>query len=89
MTGLALGGFGAGAGEEIKGIAFGSLYVRTKKLKGIAVGSYVKVNNVNGLSIGVVNVTKKLNGLQIGIINYAKNNPKYLRVLPFFNYHRN
>jgi hypothetical protein len=38
-----------------------------------------------GLSLGLLNFAWELNGVQIGLINYAGNNPKGLRLLPFFN----
>jgi len=40
-----------------------------------------------GLSIGLVNYTAELRGVQIGLLNYARNNPRWLRLLPFLNLH--
>jgi hypothetical protein len=38
-----------------------------------------------GMTVGVVNYTKSIQGVQFGLINIVKENPKGLRVLPFFN----
>ncbi len=40
-----------------------------------------------GISIGLFNSAAELFGIQIGILNYAKNNPKFLQLLPLINLH--
>lgn len=54
--------------------------------KGVSISAYNKINGqLNGVSFGVVNYTQRIKGVQFGLINIVKENPKGLRVLPFFN----
>lgn len=87
-------GFGIGSPKKnienrsINGVPVGVL-INAEKLNGliIALGnSYSK--QMTGISISLFNQTENLHGLQIGLINYAGNNPKLLRWLPFFNFHK-
>jgi len=41
----------------------------------------------SGLTVGLFNYSWLLDGVQIGLINYARNNPKFMRWLPFINWH--
>ncbi|MBI4552834.1 MAG: hypothetical protein HY710_11275, partial [Candidatus Latescibacteria bacterium] len=99
ITGLALSGGVVGSGGELKGIAIGGLGVSLEEVTGLVVGGIngivvdhlsfsIHNERFHGLSIGVLNFTRRLHGVQIGLINYARNNPKYLRVVPFINVHR-
>ncbi len=53
---------------------------------GFGVSAYNRIKGKQtGVTIGVVNYTKSIRGVQFGLINIVKENPKGLRVLPFFN----
>jgi hypothetical protein len=54
--------------------------------KGVGISAFNQVKgNQKGVTIGAVNYTHTIKGIQLGIINIVKENPKGLRVLPFFN----
>lgn len=88
LRGIAVGGVLVFA-RETQGITVGALnglYVDRIDLE-----DFLHFNLANrratGLSIGLVNYTAELKGVQIGLLNYAKNNPRWLRLLPLVNLH--
>jgi hypothetical protein len=55
-------------------------------VKGVTIASWNHIKGEqHGLSIGLLNSAWELNGWQIGVLNYARNNPKWARLLPVFN----
>jgi hypothetical protein len=88
VKGITIGGIVVG-GREIHGlcVSLGMLKIEEEGLfKGLSIASFNRIKGIqNGLTIGIVNYTYRLKGLQIGLINYAKNNPKFLQLLPFIN----
>lgn len=55
-------------------------------MKGISVSAFNQIKGDQiGVAVGIVNYTKRIKGVQFGLINIVKENPKGLRVLPFFN----
>jgi hypothetical protein len=87
FRGLAFGGIGVGAGNEFQGFGLSLGMTKTPVLKGVAISSYVEVDKSFGLSIALYNNVKELHGVVLGLINYVGNNPKWLRYLPFINFH--
>lgn len=103
INGLAIGGLAVGSDGDINGIVTSLAYISGKKnfrglsvttgyleskmFKGVAVAGYAKTDKMYGLAVALYNRTKKLRGVQFGLLNYAGNNPKGLRILPFFNLH--
>jgi len=88
ISGIAIAGIGIGS-KNLKGIQLALGTVRAVDDGQMSIFSASAFNNIqgtqNGLTIGLVNFARRLKGVQIGIINIAKENPKYLRVLPLFN----
>ncbi|MBD3334971.1 MAG: hypothetical protein GF355_05600 [Candidatus Eisenbacteria bacterium] len=103
LQGIAIGGAAVGAGQHLEGLgvtpgmigatritgaALSGLYLRSKRVTGLATGAYCRVTGrMAGLSIGLLNDAGILNGLQLGVVNIARNNPKGLQVLPLLNFH--
>jgi hypothetical protein len=85
--GLAFGGLGVGAGEELIGVGLSLGMTKAPVIKGLTISSYNKADETFGLSIAIFNNVKELHGVQLGLINYAGNNRKWLRVLPLINMH--
>ena len=88
LRGLTIAGL-AIVGKELKGVqlAVGTVGITEEgrmSLFSASAFNYFK-GTQSGLSIGLVNFAWRLRGLQLGIINIVKENPRYLRVLPFFN----
>jgi hypothetical protein len=56
------------------------------ELTGFSVSAYHRVLGMQkGMAVGIVNYTQDIRGVQFGLINIVRDNPKGLRVLPFFN----
>jgi hypothetical protein len=90
VEGVVVSGVAAGA-KDFTGLAVAPAYFRIEKgglMRGVSV-SAVNLNKgeLQGLSIGLFNFARFLNGIQLGVLNYAKNNPKWLRLLPVMNLH--
>ena len=60
-------------------------------LNGIGFRDRLQFEKVNerhtGIALGGINYTRELRGVQIGLLNYARNNPRWARLLPFVNVH--
>jgi hypothetical protein len=88
MRGLAVGGLVALA-ERTHGVSFGLL--NGVIVDDINLEDFLRIRTVNrhytGLSLGLVNYSAELNGVQIGLLNYARNNPRWARLLPGLNLH--
>lgn len=55
-------------------------------MKGFSVSAFNQIKGDQvGVTVGVVNYTKRIKGVQFGLINIVRENPRGLRVLPFFN----
>jgi len=90
-----------GKSEYVNGMQLGFIIEDTVKINGVQIGGFASTHIMNGvqigglhgsdqmrgLQIGILNIAFNLHGLQIGAINYAKNNPKFLRLLPIINMH--
>lgn len=85
-------------GNDIKGLFIVPAYLQVGNknsteednvvMKGISISAFNHIRGVQkGLTFGVFNYTRSQRGLQIGVLNYVKDNPKGLRLLPFFNAH--
>ena len=93
IRGVVLGGIGAG-GHDVKGGILAPLYFKIEsgeegalgRVSGVTLSAFNHVKGEQfGLSLGLLNFAWKLNGVQIGVMNYAADNPRGLRLLPFFN----
>jgi hypothetical protein len=74
-------------GFNFRGVGISGIYAQAESFEGLSIAAYAKTREMHGLSIGLFNKTNNLHGMQIGLLNYAGNNPKLLRLLPFFNLH--
>ena len=84
-------------GLEVKGITVAPAFFRVgagKKdevqeegiMTGVAASAYNRVlGEQRGVTFGVVNYARRIKGAQFGLINIVRENPRGLRVLPFFN----
>ena len=90
MKGITIGGFGTIA-HDIIGVTLALTNVTVYdngSLTGFSTSAFNHIKGrQTGVSLGIVNYTHKLNGVQIGVINYVRDNPKYLKILPFINAH--
>ena len=73
--------------NKFNGVALTPGYLKSDTLNGFAIASYNNVRQMKGMSVALLNRTINLHGIQLGLINYAENNPKWLRILPFINFH--
>lgn len=95
VTGLAVAS--AVGGMNVRGIIIAPLWFRVGAgkrdpdydkgtMRGISVSAYNRIiGEQRGVAFGIVNYTRKIKGVQFGLINIVRENPKGLRVLPFFN----
>lgn len=84
-------------GLEVKGITVAPAFLRVggdKKdqaleegvMTGVSASAYNRIiGEQRGVTFGVVNYTRRIRGAQFGLINIVRENPRGLRVLPFFN----
>jgi hypothetical protein len=80
-------------GMKVKGIIIAPAWLTIGKrnsedgvFTGLGVSAFNRIKGEQkGVTIGVVNYAKKIHGVQFGLLNIVKENPKGLRVLPFFN----
>ena len=73
--------------REIRGLSVTAGYLGSEVSKGVAIAGYAKTDQMHGLSVALYNEAEELHGVQFGLLNYAKNNPKWLRLLPLVNLH--
>ena len=75
LRGIAVGGLGVAGSEMIRGIAFGSLFVFSKDVRGVTAGA------LNGFVLEEINledflrfkfINDRYTGLSIGLINYTR-----------------
>lgn len=90
VKGITLAGFATG-GNHITGISLAGGMVKVNEggqFKGLSVSAFNwNKGNQIGIALGILNYAVELNGLQLGLLNIAKNNPRWLRVLPLLNVH--
>lgn len=89
IRGVTIAGLGVG-GRDIKGVSLAIGMVRIEKEgshTGFAASAFNFIKGQqNGVSMGIFNYAYKLKGFQIGILNYVRDNPKFLKLLPFINF---
>lgn len=102
ISGVSFCTFMIRADKSLRGFALSAFRIKAKEMKGISIASFQSIEKSHGITLGLynafsdtqygicfglVNFATTLKGAQIGLINYAKNNPKWARLLPFINLH--